>query len=52
MKLSKIWLIAELIKAYLKRLKYSGIDMEDWLHGFDDVTDSVKMSVDQLETIL
>lgn len=29
-----------------KTLKYSGIDMEDWLHGFGDVTESVKMSVD------
>lgn len=27
-------------------LKNSGIDMEDWLRGFDDVTESVKMSVD------
>ena len=27
-------------------LKYSGVDMEDWLHGFQDVTESVKMSVD------
>lgn len=26
-------------------LKYSGIDMKDWLHGFSDVTESVKMSV-------
>ncbi|KAA0942135.1 carbonic anhydrase [Sporosarcina sp. ANT_H38] len=30
----------------LKTLKYSGVDMEDWLHGFGDVTESVKMSVD------
>ncbi len=29
-----------------KTLKYSGIDMEDWLHGFGDVTESVRMSVD------
>ncbi|WP_342514465.1 carbonic anhydrase [Sporosarcina sp. FSL K6-1522] len=27
-------------------LKYSGVDMKDWLHGFQDVTESVKMSVD------
>ncbi|MFD1927823.1 beta-class carbonic anhydrase [Sporosarcina siberiensis] len=27
-------------------LKNSGIDMEDWLRGFNDVTDSVKQSVD------
>jgi len=27
-------------------LKYSGINMEDWLHGFNDVTESVKHSVD------
>lgn len=26
-------------------LKNSGIDMEDWLRGFDNVTDSVKQSV-------
>ena len=29
-------------KSLFKTLKYSGIDMEDWLHGFDDVTESVK----------
>ncbi|MEK5068454.1 beta-class carbonic anhydrase [Sporosarcina sp. FSL K6-1508] len=29
-----------------KTLKYSGVDMEDWLHGFGDVIESVKMSVD------
>ncbi|MFS0577005.1 carbonic anhydrase [Sporosarcina sp. 179-K 3D1 HS] len=27
-------------------LKYSGIDMKNWLHGFSDVTESVKMSVE------
>ena len=27
-------------------LKYSGVDMEEWLHGFGDVTESVKISVD------
>jgi carbonic anhydrase len=27
-------------------LAYSGIDVQDWLHGFKDVTESVKMSVD------
>lgn len=30
-------------------LKYSGIDMKVWLHGFDDVTESVKASVDQVK---
>lgn len=29
-------------------LKYSGIDMKDWLRGFSDVTQSVKSSVDQV----
>ncbi|MCZ2260230.1 beta-class carbonic anhydrase [Sporosarcina sp. G11-34] len=29
-------------------LKYSGIDMEDWLRGFNDVTDSVKQSVENV----
>ena len=29
-------------------LKYSGIDMKEWLHGFEDVTESVKASVDQV----
>ncbi len=29
-----------------KTLKYSGIDMKQWLHGFNDVTKSVKASVD------
>lgn len=29
----------------LKTLSYSGIDFETWLHGFDNVTDSVKHSV-------
>ena len=33
-------------KSLFKTLKYSGVDMEDWLHGFGDVTESVKMSVD------
>lgn len=33
-------------KNIFKTLKYSGVDMEDWLHGFGDVTESVKMSVD------
>ncbi|PIC70080.1 carbonic anhydrase [Sporosarcina sp. P16b] len=31
-----------------KTLKYSGIDMEKWLHGFSDVTESVKKSVDAI----
>ncbi|MFD1204461.1 MULTISPECIES: carbonic anhydrase [Sporosarcina] len=30
-------------------LKYSGIDMKDWLHGFNDVTESVKSSVDSIK---
>lgn len=29
-----------------KTLQYSGIDMKDWLRGFDDVTNSVQQSVD------
>jgi len=33
-------------KNIFKTLKYSGVDMEEWLHGFGDVTESVKMSVD------
>lgn len=33
-------------KSLFETLKYSGIDMEDWLHGFEDVTKSVEMSVD------
>lgn len=32
-----------------KTLRYSGIDMQDWLYGFDDVTDSVKSSVDLVQ---
>lgn len=31
-------------------LKNSGIDMEDWLRGFDDVTESVKASVDLIKS--
>ncbi|MBE1555880.1 beta-class carbonic anhydrase [Sporosarcina limicola] len=33
-------------KNLFKTLKYSGIDLKDWLHGFSDVTESVKMSVE------
>lgn len=33
-------------KNLFKTLQYSGIDMKDWLHGFSDVTESVRMSVD------
>ena len=33
-------------KSLFSTLKNSGIDMEDWLHGFKDVTESVKQSVD------
>ncbi|MHC8515677.1 beta-class carbonic anhydrase [Sporosarcina sp. ITBMC105] len=29
-------------------LKYSGVDLEDWLRGFNDVTESVKSSVNQV----
>lgn len=29
-----------------KTLNYSGVDMEDWLRGFSDVTESVATSVD------
>lgn len=29
-------------------LKYSGVDLKDWLRGFNDVTESVKSSVDQV----
>lgn len=32
-----------------KTLEYSGIDMEAWLHGFSDVTESVKKSVDAIK---
>ncbi|HLR10410.1 MAG TPA: carbonic anhydrase [Sporosarcina sp.] len=33
-------------RSLFKTLNYSGIDMKDWLHGFSDVTESVKNSVD------
>ncbi|GEN84945.1 putative carbonic anhydrase YtiB [Sporosarcina luteola] len=35
-------------KNLFNTLKYSGIDMKDWLRGFNDVTESVKSSVDQV----
>lgn len=35
-------------KNLFKTLKYSGVDMKDWLRGFNDVTESVKSSVDQV----
>ncbi|WP_432360883.1 beta-class carbonic anhydrase [Sporosarcina sp. UB5] len=35
-------------KKHFKTLRYSGIDMKDWLRGFNDVTESVKRSVDQV----
>ncbi|EGQ26165.1 MULTISPECIES: beta-class carbonic anhydrase [Sporosarcina] len=35
--------------AIFKTLEYSGIDMEAWLHGFSDVTESVKKSVDAIK---
>lgn len=33
----------------LKTLTYSGIDIEQWLRGFESVTDSVKHSVDMIK---
>ena len=36
-------------KSLFKTLHYSGIDMKDWLRGFDDVTESVKMSVEHVQ---
>jgi len=33
-------------QSLFKTLRYSGIDMEDWLRGFEDVNETVKMSVD------
>lgn len=33
-------------KSLFDTLRYSGVDMEDWLRGFNNVTDSVKQSVD------
>ena len=33
-------------KNIFNTLRYSGVDMEEWLHGFGDVTESVKKSVD------
>lgn len=35
--------------AMFETLEYSGIDMEAWLHGFNDVTESVKKSVDAIK---
>lgn len=35
-------------KNLFKTLQYSGVNMEDWLRGFNDVTQSVKSSVDQV----
>ena len=32
-------------KSLFSTLKYSGIDMKDWLYGFSDVNESVKSSV-------
>lgn len=31
-----------------KTLKYSGINIKEWLHGFDDVVESVKHDVDMI----
>ena len=39
------------MKAIFKTLKYSGVDMEDWLRGFSDVTESVKRVLILFETI-
>lgn len=36
-------------KDHFKTLKYSGIDMEEWLRGFNDVTESVKRSVNAVK---
>ncbi len=33
-------------KSLFKTLNYSGIDMKDWLRGFNDVAESVRNSVD------
>lgn len=33
----------------LKTIKYSGIDLNNWLHGFDCVIESVKESVDKIK---
>ncbi|WP_409270997.1 beta-class carbonic anhydrase [Neobacillus sp. SCS-31] len=33
----------------LDQLNYSGININQWLHGFDNVTDSVKHSVDMIK---
>lgn len=46
-------LIAKMVErgvdqSLFKTLNYSGIDMRDWLRGFNDVTESVKNSVDLL----
>ena len=35
-------------KNLFKTLQYSGIDMKEWLRGFNDVTESVKSSVDRV----
>jgi carbonic anhydrase len=32
-----------------KTLNYSGVDVDNWLHGFDNVTDSVAHSVDVIK---
>ncbi|OCA91579.1 carbonic anhydrase [Bacillus sp. FJAT-27225] len=36
-------------KETLETLNYSGIEIKQWLHGFDSVTDSVKHSVDTIK---
>ena len=36
-------------KSLFKTLHYSGIDMKDWLYGFDDVTESVRASVELVQ---
>lgn len=36
-------------KEVIKTLKYSGVDVDHWLHGFDCVEESVKESVDQIQ---
>ena len=36
-------------QSLFKTLQYSGIDMKEWLRGFNDVTESVKSSVDRVK---
>lgn len=45
---SKI-LEAGIDQSVINTLKYSGIDVKTWLHGFDCVEESIKESVDQIK---